>query len=246
MLLVRFIMCLFVCVSVVMPAFSQAAGNDYYSTWEFTHTDKYKMIWYYDTEQDFKINHPNRVLVVDKEFVMRPDVRPPTINGVYLLEYSRVNKGEEVLDLGTGSGIHAVFAAEKAKRIVATDIYAPAIENAITNAKLHGVEDKIDFRVGDLLEPLHDGEKFDVVYFNINYPFSVGDSDRNRLHERFFSGIRKYLKPNARVYYQTSFVKNIPYIYDMLTRNGFRIMEMHMEYLLPSEHEPLFFMLQSN
>jgi len=242
----RHAVCFALCVSVLASTGAFAEKNDYYDKWEFRHNDKYRLIWFYNTLKDFNANQPNSVQVVDKIFEIRRDVRPPTINGIYLLEYSKVNDGDEVLDLGTGSGIHAIFAAEKAKRIVATDIYAPAIENAKTNARLHKVEDKIDFRVGDLLEPLHDNDRFDVVFFNINYPFSVGDDDRQRLHERFFAGIHKYLKPGARVYYQTSFIKNAPYIFDMLNRNGFHIMEMHMEYLLPSKHEPLFFMVQEN
>ena len=229
-----------------IPLNSFAEDNEYFSTWEFQHSGKYKLVWYYKTKQDFNNNHPNKVLVHDKEFRIRSDVRPPTINGLYLLEHSKVDEGEEVLDIGTGSGIHAIFAAEKAKRVVATDIYAPAIENAKTNAQLHGVDHKIDFRVGDLFAPLNEDDKFDVFFVNINFPFSVDDNDRNRLHERLFSGIRKYMKPNARIYFQTSFIKNIPYIYDMLNRNDLRIMEMHMEYIDEFRHEPLFIMIQSN
>lgn len=240
---IKIIVCV-LCMIYVVPSWSDTETEDYYKKWEFSHSDKYKLTWYYNTEKDFNANHPNRVSVGDKTFTMRPDVRPPTINGVYLLEYSKVNEGDDVLDVGTGSGIHSIFAAQKANHIVATDIYAPAIENAIANAKMHQVTDKIDFRVGDLLGPLRDDEKFDVVYFNINYPFSVDDKDRQRLHERFFSGIHRHLKPDARIYYQTSFIRNLPDIYEMLTRNGFRIMEMHMEYLLPSKHEPVFFMVR--
>lgn len=232
-------------VCFAMPLTILAEDNQYYSIWEFQHFEKYKLVWYYNTERDFVNNQPNKVLVDDKEFLIRPDVRPPMINGIYLLEYSLVNEGEEVLDLGTGSGIHAIFAAGKAKRIVATDIYAHAIENAVTNAQRHGVEQKIDFRVGDLFEPIKDDEKFDVFFININLPFLVGDDGRRKLHERFFSEVRKYMKPKARIYYQTSFVKNIPFIYDMLERNDFRIMEMHMEYFEEYKHEPLFMMVQS-
>ncbi|MCI0506255.1 MAG: tRNA (adenine(22)-N(1))-methyltransferase TrmK [Gammaproteobacteria bacterium] len=244
--LFRIAFCFTLYTSSAIPINTFAEDNEYYSTWELQHSGKYRLVWYYAAKKDFDNNQPNKVLVHDKEFLIRPDVRPPTINGIYLLEYSRVKEGEEVLDIGTGSGIHAIFAAEKAIHVVATDIYPPAIENAKTNAQLHSVDHKIDFRVGDLFAPLNDREKFDVVFFNINFPFSAGDNERNRLHERFFSEVRKYMKPDARIYYQTSFVKNIPYIYDMLNRNGFRIMEMHMEHMLPYRHEPLFMMIQSH
>lgn len=232
-------------VVCVLPINTLAKDNEYYSTWEMQEAGEYRLVWYYETEDSFKRNQPDKVLVGDKVFIMRPDVRPPTANGVYMLQYSHVNEGEEVLDVGTGSGVHAVFAAEKAKRIVATDIYPPAVENAKTNAKLHGVEDKIDFRVGDLFEPIKDGEKFDVFFININFPFAVGDDRRHELHERFFSEVHKYMKPGARIYYQTSFVKNLPYIYDLLERNNFRIMEMHMVHMVNLAHEPMFFMIKS-
>jgi len=229
----------------LMPINVPAEESKYYSTWEMQEAGEYRLVWYYETRDSFVRNQPDKVLVGDKEFVMRPDVRPPTANGVYMLQYLHINRGEEVLDLGTGSGVHAVFAAENAKHIVATDIYAPAVENAKTNAKLHGVEDKIDFRVGDLFEPIKEGEKFDVFFININFPFSVGDDRRHELHERFFSEVHKYMKPGARIYYQTSFVKNIPYIYDLLDRNNLRIMEMHMKHMVNLNHEPLFLMVKS-
>jgi tRNA1(Val) A37 N6-methylase TrmN6 len=219
--------------------------NDAYATWELPNSGKYKLIWYYTTKEDFIVNHPSKALVGTKKFLVPPDVRPPTINSIYLLEYSHIDENDEVLDVGTGSGVHAIFSADKAKRVVATDIFAPAIENAKANAQLNGVQQKIDFRVGDLFGPIKDDEKFDVFFFNINFPFDHGDKKRNQLHERFFSEIRKYMKPNARIYYQANFVKNIPYINDMLNRNHFRIMEMHMAYIPQQLHEPIFMMIQS-
>ena len=236
---------LILCASCAVPVNVLAKDSDYFATWELKHSGNYRLVWYYNTKEDHKKNQPSKELVHDKEFLVHPDVRPVTINGLYLLEHSIVNEGEDVLDLGTGTGVHAVFAAEKAKRIVATDIYEPAVENAKANAELHGVDNIIDFRVGDLFEPVNDDEKFDVFFVNINFPFESDDKKRNDLHERLFAEIRQYMKPNARIYYQTSFVKNIPYIIDMLKRHNFRIMEMHMEYFAEFNHEALFFMLQS-
>lgn len=241
----RFIQGLKFCAALTacfVSASTLADDEEYYDTWDAKMTGRYKLVWYYKTQLDFHRNQPNKVLVHNREFVVRPDVRPPTINGVYLLEYARINEGEEVLDLGTGTGLHAIFAADTAGRIVATDIYPNAILNARQNAKLHGVEDQIDFRVGDLFKPLKDGERFDVIFININFPFAVGD-DRERLHDRFFSSVHKHMKKNARIYFQTAFIKNLPIIYEMLDRYNYRIMEMHMEHMPEHKHEPLFMML---
>jgi tRNA1(Val) A37 N6-methylase TrmN6 len=238
--------CSLLATGCVTPKSTVTEDTGYYSTREFEFSDKYKLVWYYNTKEDLRKNTPNRVLARNKEFLLRPDVRPPTINAIYLLENSTVNEGEEVLDISTGSGIHAIFAAEKAKRVVATDIHESAIENARTNARLHKVEDKIDFRVGDFFDPIQDGEKFDVFFFNIDFPFSVNDVDRNKLHERLFSQVQKYMKPNARIYFQTSFIKNLPDIYKMLNRYNFRIMEIRMENMPKYSNEPLFMIIKSN
>jgi SAM-dependent methyltransferase len=56
------------------------------------------------------------------------------------------------IDLGTGSGVHAILAADHCQRVVAVDINPRALEFARFNAALNGVEN-IDFVLGDLFEP---------------------------------------------------------------------------------------------
>jgi HemK-related putative methylase len=77
-----------------------------------------------------------------------------------------------VLDLGTGSGICALFAARLARRVVAVDINPAAVRCAAVNALLNGLESRIDLRHGDLFAPVA-GERFDLVLFNP--PFLVGE-----------------------------------------------------------------------
>lgn len=232
-------------VGYALPERAVAANPAPYATWTLQYSGKHRLVWYFATSQNYFGNAPNWVSVDDMELVIYPGVRPPTTNGVFLLDYYRINEGEEVLDIGTGSGLHAILAAERAKRVVATDIFPPAVANAQFNAARLGIEQKVDFRAGDLFEPIASGEKFDVFFFNINFPSSPDPSARKSLHERFFSEVRQYMKPGARIYYQTSFIENLPVIYDMLERHRFRIMEMHMEYLPEYRHEPLFMMIQS-
>jgi methylase of polypeptide subunit release factors len=71
---------------------------------------------------------------------------------------------ETVLDLGTGCGIQALHASRHARRVVATDISARALEFAAMNAELNGINN-IEFRLGSLFEPVQ-GEKFDQIVSN--------------------------------------------------------------------------------
>jgi len=55
-----------------------------------------------------------------------------------------------VLDIGTGTGILALVAAQKGASVIASDINDKAIEIAKKNAALNDV--KIEFRKSDLFE----------------------------------------------------------------------------------------------
>ena len=81
-----------------------------------------------------------------------------------------------IADIGTGSGIIAICLAKHipASRIVATDQSEAALEVARENAKRHGVVDRIEFRHGDLLEPL--GAR-PVRYLIANPPY-ISDEER--------------------------------------------------------------------
>lgn len=77
-----------------------------------------------------------------------------------------------VLDLGTGSGVGAVFAARRGFQAVAVDVNPQAVRCARINALLHRQEERIDVRQGDLFSPVA-GESFDLVLFNP--PFFRGE-----------------------------------------------------------------------
>lgn len=118
------------------------------------------------------------------------------------LDSSRIAPGADVLDMGTGSGVCAVFAARHARRVVAVDINASAARCARINALINRVDDTVDVRHGDLFDPVA-GERFDLVLFNP--PFLTGEArnDRDRawrangLGERFAEGLDRHLKPGG-------------------------------------------------
>ena len=115
------------------------------------------------------------------------------------LDAALIGPDAEVLDMGTGSGVCAVFAARHARRVVAVDINAAAVRCAGINAVLNRLDDKIEVRHGDLFQPVA-GQRFDLILFNP--PFLSGEprNDRERawrsngVAERFADGLDGHLQ----------------------------------------------------
>ena len=75
------------------------------------------------------------------------------------------------VDVGTGSGCLALACADQHKtvRFVAIDISPEALEVARGNAEKHNLEARVEFRQGDLLEPVAQDEPFDLILSNPPY-----------------------------------------------------------------------------
>jgi len=107
-----------------------------------------------------------------------------------------------VLDLGTGSGVGAVFAARRGAMVTAVDINPAAVRCARINALLNEVDERIEVLGGDLFEPV-EGRRFDLVLFNP--PFYRGVPSDNLDHawrgedvfERFAAELDGALTPGG-------------------------------------------------
>ena len=82
-----------------------------------------------------------------------------------------------VLDMGTGSGIQAVTAAQKKEvnHVLAIDINPAALASAEKRAYTNNVQGKIDFLHSNLFEKVEG--LFDWILFNTPYLPSEGDAD---------------------------------------------------------------------
>jgi release factor glutamine methyltransferase len=102
-------------------------------------------------------------------FVLIP--RPETEHLIEAaLEFlSTLERRSRALDVGTGSGCVAVtLAAEMPELYVfASDVSRPALGIARINAEKHGVQGRVHFVQGDLLQPISNG--FDLICANLPY-----------------------------------------------------------------------------
>lgn len=137
----------------------------------------------------------------------RPDaVFPLCHENLYFVDNFVIPKNSTVLDLCTGSGIIALFAARKAKNVVAVDVNPRAIKFAKYNAELNGLIDKIDYRIGSLFDPVKD-MSFNVITVNppfeptpseyINYLHSDGGEAGANILKEIVARSPKYLLPNG-------------------------------------------------
>ena len=176
----------------------------------------------------------NRVRVTkahDKIFLSYLEIKGPTFFSTYLLENTEVKEGESVLDMGTGSGIQAVYAAEKASHVLAVDIVERAVRNTMINARLHGVEDKITARKSDLFNNINPDEKFDVIISNIPFPWDEKSQQYWRLQERFFNDVGKHLNPGGRIYFLSGLLENLPHTRELVEENNLKIMRINMTFI---------------
>lgn len=99
------------------------------------------------------------------KFKVTPDVLIPRPETELLVDYvtdSGAWQSSTILDIGTGAGNIAISLAKQLPtsdvgiRIIATDVSSKALKVAVQNAKLHGVEDRIEFIRSDLLSDLTD------------------------------------------------------------------------------------------
>ena len=110
-----------------------------------------------------KVFHKNYVFEVDEQ------VYEPAEDTFLLADNLKVTEDDTVLDMGTGCGILAVLAAEKARRVMAVDVNPYAIECGVKNAERSGVREKIEFRQGNLFQPVKANEVFSLILFNAPY-----------------------------------------------------------------------------
>lgn len=111
-------------------------------------------------------------------------------------EIAKIAGGKSLLEIGTGTGIVAIFAAlAGASRVVATDINPQAVNNAKLNAQQLNVD--VEVLEGSLFDPIVADQKFDLIFWN--HPFNKAEQEVDDMllragFDHGYQGVKEYLR----------------------------------------------------
>jgi HemK-related putative methylase len=133
------------------------------------------------------------------------------------------------LDMGTGSGIAAIFAARQGYHVLGVDVSAAATRCARANVLINDLQEQVRILQGDLFAPVH-GKQFDLVTFNPPFyrgqPRSEADVAWRSpdVIERFAAGLPLVLLPKGRALIVFSSDGDESGLIEALRQNGFTTM----------------------
>ncbi len=93
-----------------------------------------------------------------------------TFTAGHLVRFAGINKGEKVLDVGTGTGVVAITAARRGADVTGLDLTPELIEQAKASASVAGVAAK--WEVGDAERLPYADASFDVVLSQFGHMFA--------------------------------------------------------------------------
>lgn len=138
-------------------------------------------------------------------------VYEPSDDTFLLFENLIIKPEENVLEIGTGSGIIAIHASKIAKEVIATDINFNAIELAEKNLIANNIKN-VQLVFGNLFEPVKN-KKFDTILFNtpylpteecevlednLNYAFD-GGLDGRKVIDMFLDEVKYHLNDKGKI-----------------------------------------------
>ncbi|WP_422660312.1 50S ribosomal protein L11 methyltransferase [Paenibacillus sp. EC2-1] len=168
-----------------------------------------------------------RIIELDPGMAFGTGAHPTTSLCLRALD-SVIQGGEEVIDVGTGSGILSIGAVHLGvSRVLALDLDPVAVQSAIENTRQNGMEDRIVVKESDLLTVITDGRSEDL---GVKLPVQVVVA--NILAEvilLFVDDVYAALQPGG-TYIASGIYKNkIDVVEQALISSGFEIADIHRE-----------------
>lgn len=122
------------------------AWKDYFHPIRITDRITIKPTW-----EDYQPEANELIIELDPGMAFGTGTHPTTSLCLKTLE-SVIQGGEEVIDVGTGSGVLAIGAMKLgAKAVLALDLDPVAVSSATENVNLNGLSEQVDIRLSDLL-----------------------------------------------------------------------------------------------
>jgi len=162
------------------------------------------------------------VTFLGMELVVLPGVFPPKEDTALLAQHVPGIDAADVLDVGTGTGALAIWAAQQgAASVVAVDIAEAAVRNSKRNVESLGLEDRVDVRAGHVFASLAPTERFDIILANLPGRNKTAGDDTSaaqwdtgfRAHKALFAGAAAHLRPGGRIYMVKA---NYPDLHEMV------------------------------
>ena len=156
-------------------------------------------------------------------FHVYESVYDPAEDSFLFAENLAVNKGEVVLDMGTGCGLYAIFAAHQGAYSDAVDVEEKAIQCAQANVEMHAVGDRVKIIRSDIFRNIK-SKQYNLIVTNppiVDLRYHKEDSEELDSIERallddgsffvhFLRDAKDYLKPEGRIlmtYANTGFIE---------------------------------------
>ena len=136
-----------------------------------------------------------------------------------------------LLEIGTGTGIIALFSALNGASVSATDINPSAAKNAKHNFKKHGIEANVYCE--DMYNAIPPKEKFDFIFWN--HPFNKGDNPNEKILlksgfdykynslDKYIAEAHLHLNPTGRILLGTGNFALLSEIKKIATKYGYKM-----------------------
>lgn len=154
------------------------------------------------------------------EYTECSEVYPPAEDTFLLIDNLMVESSDNVLEIGTGTGLVSISTSFKCREVTSTDINPHAITCAKNNIKLNA-RDNITLIESDLFENIND--EYDLILFNTPYlpvieeehvdddyskAWDGGENGREVI-DKFIKEAPQYLKKDGKIQLvQSSFSDN--------------------------------------
>ena len=176
---------------------------------------------------------PYDVDVFGEKITVLPGVMSPKYDwaGVYMIDYLPKDfSGQDVLELGPGSGLVSVFVGLRgARSITAADINPEAIENTKVNFEKFSLPNATAV-VSDVFSNVPH-KKYDSIIFNLPYHDGVPANDLEKgvidagyyAMETFLAEVKNFLKEDGKLYLGFSQSGDVERFKKALLKNGIKI-----------------------